>query len=125
MSSAPTTRRSTTTRKQLPFGESEPGATGLELLLPLTLKWAAEESCRSCGRWPRITSAPAAVLGCRAGSLAVGEVADLCVFDPDAHWMVAPGDAGEPGQEHAVPRASSCRAGCATTLVGGRVVFER
>ena len=27
--------------KQLPFAESEPGATGLELLLPLTLKWAA------------------------------------------------------------------------------------
>src|SRR5258707_10539085 len=28
--------------KQLPFGESEPGATGLELLLSLTLKWADE-----------------------------------------------------------------------------------
>ena len=26
--------------KQLPFAEAEPGATGLELLLPLTLKWA-------------------------------------------------------------------------------------
>ena len=26
--------------KQLPFGESEAGATGLELLLALTLKWA-------------------------------------------------------------------------------------
>ena len=42
-SCAPTTRRSTTTRKQLPFAEAEPGATGLELLLPLTLKWAAED----------------------------------------------------------------------------------
>ena len=29
--------------KQVPFGEAEPGATGLELLLPLTLKWASEE----------------------------------------------------------------------------------
>ena len=28
--------------KQLPFAEAEPGATGLELLLPLTLKWARE-----------------------------------------------------------------------------------
>jgi dihydroorotase len=28
--------------KQMPFGEAEPGATGLELLLPLTLKWAEE-----------------------------------------------------------------------------------
>src|SRR5262249_26043452 len=28
--------------KQLPFAEADPGATGLELLLPLTLKWAEE-----------------------------------------------------------------------------------
>jgi len=28
--------------KLLPFAEAEPGATGLELLLPLTLKWAKE-----------------------------------------------------------------------------------
>jgi dihydroorotase len=30
--------------KQTPFSESEPGATGLELLLPLTLKWAADRA---------------------------------------------------------------------------------
>ena len=29
--------------KQLPFPEALPGATGLELLLPLTLRWAAED----------------------------------------------------------------------------------
>ena len=36
--------------KQLPFGEAEPGATGLELLLPLTLKWAAAEEGPAAGR---------------------------------------------------------------------------
>ena len=39
--------------KQLPFGESEPGATGLELLLPLTLKWAGEVGRRRCSRRSR------------------------------------------------------------------------
>ena len=34
--------------KQLPFAEAEPGATGLELLLPLTLKWARETQHRRC-----------------------------------------------------------------------------
>jgi hypothetical protein len=29
-------------KKQVPYGESEPGASGVELLLPLTLKWARE-----------------------------------------------------------------------------------
>ena len=33
--------------KQLPFAEAEPGATGLELLLPLTLKWGAARKLRS------------------------------------------------------------------------------
>ena len=36
--------------KQVPFGEAEPGATGLELLLPLTLKWAAEDKRGVAGR---------------------------------------------------------------------------
>jgi dihydroorotase len=30
--------------KQVPFGEAAPGATGLELLLPLTLKWRASSN---------------------------------------------------------------------------------
>ena len=73
--------------KQVPFAEAEPGATGLELLLPLTLKWAHEEK-RAAGacagaRSPRRRRA---VLGITAGSLAVGAAADVCVFDPDAHW---------------------------------------
>ena len=38
--------------KQCPFAEAEPGATGLELLLPLTLKWAQETRTRSSRRLP-------------------------------------------------------------------------
>jgi dihydroorotase len=76
--------------KQLPFGESEPGATGLELLLPLTLKWAQEEKLPLAFALAAITCRPAAVLGHGRGSLAVGELADLCVFDPDESWVVAP-----------------------------------
>ena len=59
--------------KQLPFGEAEPGATGLELLLPLTLKWAAEERVPLPAALARITSAPAALLGVDAGTLGVGQ----------------------------------------------------
>lgn len=42
--------------KQLPFGEAEPGATGLELLLPLALKWGVEAKqslVRTLARGPR------------------------------------------------------------------------
>src|SRR5213082_529576 len=49
--------------KQLPFAEAEPGATGLELLLPLTLKWAAEARLDLAGALAAITAKPAAILG--------------------------------------------------------------
>src|SRR4029077_6503117 len=68
--------------KQLPFGEAEPGATGLELLLPLTLKWASEEGLGLSDALARVTSAPAKLLPAGAGDLAVGHVADVCIFDP-------------------------------------------
>ena len=46
--------------KQLPFGEAEAGATGLELLLPLTLKWAAAEKLPLAQALARITGDPSA-----------------------------------------------------------------
>jgi len=75
--------------KQLPFAEAEPGATGLELLLPLTLKWAEEERVDLPAALAKITRAPAELLGIAAGALAVGGAADVCVFDPQAHWTVS------------------------------------
>ena len=74
--------------KLVPFGEAEPGATGLELLLSLTLKWAQEDGVGLPEALARVTSRPAAVLGVAAGTIATGATADLCVFDPRAHWRV-------------------------------------
>jgi dihydroorotase len=74
--------------KQVPFAEAEPGATGLELLLPLTLKWAQEDGIALPAALARITSEPAKLIGGGAGDLAVGRAADVCVFDPTAYWKV-------------------------------------
>ena len=74
--------------KQLPFAEAEVGVTGLELLLPLTLKWAAEERIGLPAALAKITRAPAALLGLHGGTLAIGHPADVCIFDPAAHWVV-------------------------------------
>jgi len=74
--------------KQLPFAEAEPGATGLELLLPLTLKWAQESNVTLPAALERITISPARILGIDAGQLGVGADADVCVFDPAAYWIV-------------------------------------
>ena len=74
--------------KLLPFGESEAGATGLELLLSLLLKWAEDINIPLAVAVAKITSEPAKILGVKAGDLSVGTAADLCIFDPGQHWRV-------------------------------------
>ena len=74
--------------KQLPFAEAAPGSSGLELLLPLTLKWAAEARVDRALAIDRLTRQPAAVLGIEAGIIAPDATADLSVFDPDDRWVV-------------------------------------
>ena len=75
--------------KQAPFSESEPGTTGLELLLPLTLKWAAEHNLPLLDALSRITSEAAKIAGiAKGGHLSVGARADVCIFDPDTHQLI-------------------------------------
>jgi len=74
--------------KQLPFAEAEPGATGLELLLPLTLQWAQQDKQALAKALSRITIDPARILGIDAGHLSQGGPADVCIFDPEAWWTV-------------------------------------
>ncbi|MRR51552.1 MAG: dihydroorotase, partial [Rhodocyclaceae bacterium] len=75
--------------KQMPFGEAEPGATGLELLLPLALKWAEEMKLPLTQALAKVTSDPARIMGIPAGILAIDAVADICVFDPKAETIVS------------------------------------
>jgi len=76
--------------KQLPFAEAEAGATGMELLLPLLLKWAEEDKVALPDALRRVTINPAQLLGVKMGHLSVGAHADVCVFDPRATWKVEP-----------------------------------
>lgn len=108
--------------KQLPFGEAEPGVTGLELLLPLTLKWAAEEGVNLGTALARITTAPAHLLGITA-SLAVDAPADLCLFDPQAWWKVERGALRSQGK-HTPFLGIEVPGRVRFTLVAGHVVHE-
>jgi dihydroorotase len=83
--------------KNLPFGEAEPGATGLELLLSLALRWGVDAGLPLAQSLACVTRGPVGVLGEAIGSLAtsagrlvVGGVADLCLFDPGVEWALEP-----------------------------------
>ncbi|MCM5572390.1 dihydroorotase [Burkholderiaceae bacterium FT117] len=112
--------------KQLPFGEAEPGVTGLELLLPLTLKWANEAGVPLATALAKISSGPAAVLGVpeATGRLEVGGPADLCVFDPREAWTVSRATLLSQGA-HTPYVGRELEGRVRMTLVGGRVAWER
>ncbi len=109
--------------KQLPFGESEPGATGLELLLSLILKWAEEANIPLALALGKVTSEPARILGIEAGVLAPGAPADVCVFDPAARWKVEPAMLRSQGKN--TPFTGCEMTGkVRITLVDGHIVYE-
>ena len=71
-----------------PLGETSAGISGLETLLPLTLKLVEEKELSLSQALGFITYKPAKVLGLNVGGLAVGDSADVCVFDPDECWVL-------------------------------------
>jgi len=110
--------------KLAPFPATEPGASGIDTLLPLTLKLALEEHLTLSDAIARVTCGPAAILNLPCGELSVGRVADICIFDAGAHWQVnrdtllsqgknTPFNGWEmPGQVR-------------YTLRGGKIIFKR
>ena len=116
--------------KTLPFAEAEPGATGVELLLGLALKWSQQDGVDLVRALSVLTSAPARVLGASLGTLQAstgqlldGAVADLCIFDPQAPWRVEPAALRSQGRNtpftgHELPASVRC------TIVGGQLAYE-
>lgn len=117
--------------KVLPFAEAEPGATGLELLLSVAIKWSQDGGAPLTRALAAVTSEPARVLGASLGTLQAsvgqiveGGVGDLCIVDPAAAWTVQADALASQGKHtpfssYELPGRVRC------TLVGGQVAFER
>jgi len=109
--------------KHLPFAEAEPGATGLELLLPLTLKWGEARKLPLAKSLARITSDAARILGVSSGRLAIGAPADIAIFDPAGTLRVSADTLKSQGKH--TPFVGYELAGRVRyTLVAGNVVYE-
>jgi dihydroorotase len=74
--------------KLAPFPATEPGASGVDSLLSLTLKLVDEDQNLLADAIARVTSGPAKILGIPYGDLAVGRAADLCIYAPDSNWRL-------------------------------------
>jgi len=109
--------------KLLPFAEATPGATGLELLLSLTVKWALDANVPLAKALARISSSPADVLKLPAGRIATGAIADLCVFDAAGEWRVDPTKLKSQGRNTPF-LGYELPARVRATIVGGHVAYE-
>ena len=109
--------------KALPFAEAEPGATGLELLLSLALKWSQDSKVSLSRALATVTNEAARVLKQDMGQLKVGGQADVCILDPEAHWQVTADNLRSQGKftpfsGYDLPGRVRC------TLVHGQVAYS-
>ncbi len=107
--------------KDGPFESTRAGAAGVDTLLALILRLAADEVFDLHRGLACVTANPAAVLGLEGGRLESGAPADVVVIDPDAPWWCAPENLRSAGAGS--PFLGWELTGRAThTFVGGRLV---
>ncbi|GKS68409.1 dihydroorotase [Nitrosomonas sp. PY1] len=110
--------------KLLPFGQAEIGATGVELLLSLVLKWGLEMRLPLLKTLSKITHDSAQILGINAGNLSTGNAADICIFDPNDYWKVTSSSILSQGKN--TPFLGMELPGKTRyTLVNGHIVYEK
>jgi dihydroorotase len=116
--------------KLLPFAEASPGATGLELLLSLMLKWAEGQHVADALQdalplaLAKITVDAARIAGLPAGRLAVGSAADVVLFDPEKRWLVDGAALASQGK-HTPFLGYELSGQVEVTIVGGRIAWQR
>jgi dihydroorotase len=109
--------------KMGPFPATEPGISGLDSLLPLSLRLVEEQVLDLPGLIRCLTIAPARILGLPYGSLSVGASADICIFNTDMTWMLD--NSNLRSQGHNTPFAGwEMRGRVVHTLLEGRVVYS-
>jgi len=109
--------------KLAPFAQSGPGISALETLLPLTLRLVDDKLLTLPEAIALLTHKPAEIIGVDTGQLGVGATADVCIFDPEAQWVLTEDKIASRG--HNTPFLGQEFRGRVThTLIGGKPVFE-
>ena len=109
--------------KLAPFSATEPGISGLETLLPLSLRLVLDKHIELQNMVEKLTIDPAKILGIDAGTLSVGKTADICIFNPATHWRVKPEQFISSG--HNTPFTDwELQGNVDYTLVAGQIAYQ-
>ena len=120
--------------KLLPFGEAKAGASGVELLLPLTLLWAKQNQVSLLEAIKKITAIPAKIIRTAVnddseknlqnlGTLNIGGNADLCLFDENESWQICEKNLKSRGKN--TPFFNEILNGkVKLTIIDGRIIYS-
>ena len=100
------------------------GVIGLETALAVSLEVLVRQNRFSIPRVvDLLTRRPASIVGLRAGTLAVGAPADICLFDPKGRWTYD-AKAGFSKSSNSPWHGQTLTGKVRLTVVGGRIVFD-
>lgn len=109
--------------KAAPFSATEPGISGFDTFLALMLA-RVEDGTLELGRAIAAASLePARIAGIEGGALAVGDPADVCVFDPAHEWRLEVETMASQGKNTPF-LGRTLRGRTIMTLVDGRIAYE-
>ncbi|MFA7495064.1 MAG: dihydroorotase [Acidithiobacillus sp.] len=110
-------------REGMTFVQAPFGISAVEWLLPLALRLVDEDILDLMTVLGLLTQGPAQVMGLPAPSLAVGAIADMCIFNPDTYFTLDPTRSWSRGQN--LPYGQwQLRGQVLYTLVAGRIVYR-
>jgi len=110
--------------KLSPFPSTEPGISGLDTLLSLTIKLVKDHIISMSTAISCLTAGPAKAMNLPYGSLAVGDIADICIFDPD-HYATLTRESMQSAGKNSPFIGWELPAQVTHTLLEGKLVFER
>jgi len=100
------------------------GIVGLETALPLTLRLVKEGVITLSRAIELLSSGPARAFGLQRGSLAVGQVADIALIDPELKWTVT-ADTLHSKSKNSPFLGEEMVGAPRMTLVAGQIVYQR
>jgi len=110
--------------KLCPFPSAEPGISAFDTLLPLAIRLVEENVLTLPEAIAKLSIKPARILGLPAGHIAVGELADIVVVDPDTHWLCIGKNFTSRGKNTAF-EGWDFNGRVSYTLVAGKIVYQR
>lgn len=110
--------------KARPLTEAPSGMVGLETSLAISLTMLYHTGKMDLSTLLRkMTVEPSRILGVRKGRLALGEDADIVIFDPNEEWIVDPGQFASKGRN--TPFGGyKLKGRVKYTIVGGNVIYQ-